>query len=100
MNSTTISAFLFVLANFALSAVASQEKGPRTTNDIHYRMPPVGDTQIRFPRLTAYKDIATMNRVNAQVDELSKEFGCPAPHDKGDWYKVFSRVEYVAQGYL
>ena len=70
---TTLSAFLLVLANLALSAGASQEKGPRTTNDIHYRMSPVGNTQIRFPRLTAYKDITTMNRVNAQIDELSKE---------------------------
>ena len=94
---TTLSAFLLVLANFALSAGASQEKGPRTANDIHYRMSPLGDTQIRFPRLTAYKDITTMNRVNAQIDELSKEFGCPAPRRKDDWYKVFSRVEYAAE---
>src|SRR5882762_9709323 len=94
---TTLSAFLLVLANFALSAGASQEKGPRTTNDIHYRMSPVGDTQIRFPRLTAYKDITTMNRVNAQIAELSKEFGCPAPRGKDESYKVFSRVEYAAK---
>jgi hypothetical protein len=53
---TTLSAFFLVLANFALSVGASQEKGPRTTNDIHYRMSSVGDTQIRFPRLTAYKE--------------------------------------------
>jgi len=94
---TTLSAFLLVLASFALSAGASQGKGHRTTNDIHYRMSPVGDTQIRFPRLTAYKDITTMNRVNAQIDELSKEFGCSAPRGEEDWYKVFSRVEYAAK---
>ena len=97
---TTLSAFLLVFANFALSAGASQEEGPRTTNDIHYRMSQVSDTQIRFPRLTAYKDITTMNRVNAQIDELSKEFGCPAPHGKDDWYKVISRVEYAAKDIL
>jgi hypothetical protein len=97
---TTLSAFLLVLANFALTAGASQEKGPKTTNDIHYRMSPVGDSQIRFPRLTAYKDITTMNRVNAQIDELSKEFGCSAPHVKDEWYKVFSRVEYAAKDIL
>ena len=94
---TTLSAFFLVLANFALSAGASQEKDPRTTNDIHYRMSPVGDTQIRFPRLTAYKDITIMNRVNAQIDELSKEFGCPAPRGKDESYKAFSRVEYAAK---
>jgi hypothetical protein len=97
MSLTTLSALLLVLANFALSAGASQEKGPETTNDIHYRTSPVGDTQIRFPRLTAYKDVTTMNRVNAQIDELSKEFGCPAPRGKDDWYKVFSRVEFGAK---
>jgi hypothetical protein len=97
MNSTTLSAYLLILANFALSAVPAQEKGPATTKEIHYRMSPVGDTQIRIPRLTVYKDITTMNRVNAQVDELSKEFGCPSPHGNDDWYKVFSRVEYVAK---
>jgi hypothetical protein len=97
---TTLSAFLLVLANFALTAGTSQEKGPKTTNDIHYRMSPVGDSQIRFPRLTAYKDITTMNRVNAQIDELSKEFGCSAPYGKDEWYKVFSRVEYTAKDIL
>ena len=94
---TTLSAFLLVWANFVLSAGASQEKGLKTTNDIHYRMSPVGDTQIRFPRLIAYKDVTVMNRVNAQVDEVSKEFGCPAPRGKDDWYKVLSRVEYGAE---
>lgn len=94
---TTLSAFLLVWANFALSAGASQEKGPRTTNDIHYRMSPVGNTQIRFPRLIAYKDLTIMNQVNAQIDELSKDFGCPAPRAKDDWYKIFSRVEYGAE---
>jgi hypothetical protein len=97
---TTLSAFLLVLANLALSASASQEKGPKATNDIHYKMSPVGDTQVRFPRLTVYKDITTMNRVNAQIDELSKEFGCPSPHGKDDWYKVSSRVEYAAKDIL
>jgi hypothetical protein len=100
MSLTTLSAFLLVLASFALSPDASQEKGPKTTNDIQYGMSPVGDTQIRFPRLTTYKDITTMNRVNAQVDELSKEFGCPAPHGKDDWYKILSRVEYAAKDIL
>lgn len=79
-----------------MSAGASQEKVPKATNDIHYRMSSVGDTQILFPRLIAYKDGTTMNQVNAQIDELSKEFGCPAPRGKDDWYKVFSRVEYGA----
>ncbi len=97
---TTLSAFLLVLTNFALSDSASQEKGPKATNDIHYKMSPVGNTQVRFPRLTAYKDITTMNRVNAQIDELSKEFGCPAPYGKDDWYKVSSRVEYAAKDIL
>jgi hypothetical protein len=60
-------------------------------------MSPVGDTQIQFPRLTAHRDITTMNRVNAQIDELTKEFGCPEPRGKDDSYKVFSRVEYAAQ---
>jgi hypothetical protein len=96
----TISALLIVLASFALNRDAYQEKSPGTTNDIHYSMSPVSDTQIRFPRLTAYKDITTMNRVNAQIDELSKEFGCPAPHGKDDWYKVISRVEYAAKDIL
>jgi len=60
-------------------------------------MSPVGDTQIRFPRLTAYKDATTMNRVNAQIDELSKEFGCHELRGKDYSYKVFSRVEYAAR---
>ena len=38
--------------------------------------------------------------VNAQINELSKEFGCPAPHGKDDWYKVSSRVEYAAKDIL
>jgi hypothetical protein len=100
MSLTTLSAFLLVLASFALGPDASQEKVPNTTNDIQYALSPVGYTQIRFPRLTAYKDITTMNRVNAQLDELSKEFGCPAPHGKDDWYKVISRVEYAAKDIL
>jgi hypothetical protein len=38
-----------------------------------------------------------MNRVNAQIDELTKEFGCPEPRGKNDSYKVFSLVEYAVQ---
>ena len=62
----------------------------RDTHDIHYRMSPIGDGQIKFPRLTAYKVIRTMGLVNAQIDELTKEFGCPEPRGKDDSYKVFS----------
>ena len=91
------SVFLLLLPNFALSANTFQEKGPKTTHGIDYRMSPVGDTGIQFPRLTAYKDVTTMNLVNAQIDEVTKEFGCPEPHRKDDSYEVFSRVEYADQ---
>lgn len=97
---TALAVFLLVLRNFALSASASQEKGPRTTNDIHYKMSPVRDTRIQFPRLTAYTDVTMMNQVNAQIDELTKELRCPEPRGKDDSYEVLSRVEYAAQDIL
>lgn len=56
-----------------------------------------GNTGIQFPRLTAYKDVTMMDRVNAQIDEVTKQFKCDEPHSQGDWYKVWSRVEYATR---
>jgi len=38
-----------------------------------------------------------MRAVNAQIDEVTKGFGCAEPRGKDDWYKVSSRVEYAAR---
>jgi hypothetical protein len=96
---SALSAFLFVWTTWALCAGASQEKSLKPDDQIHYEMSRVSNTRLRFPRLTAYKDIKTMIRVNTQIDELSKEFGCPT-HDKHDWYRIFSRVEYAGKDIL
>jgi hypothetical protein len=95
---TSIFALLLALTNLTRTvASAPQEKSNQTADDIHYTMSRLGGTQIRFPRLTSYKDIATMNRVNTQIDELSKQFACLDPRGKDDFYKVSSRVEYAAR---
>lgn len=102
MNSTTAAlVFSVVLTNLALCATAAQEKAAKqgSANEIRFRMTPVRGTGIQFPRLTVYKDVSTMKRVNAQINEVTKEFACES-HGKNDWYKVVSRVEYAAQDIL
>ncbi|PYT61698.1 MAG: hypothetical protein DMG35_08880 [Acidobacteria bacterium] len=96
---TALLIFSFALSTLALNSSAVREKSPRqgTAGDIEYRLVPVRDTGIQFPRVTAYKDAGTMNRVNAQIDEVSREFGCSEPRGKDDSYKVSSRVEYAAR---
>lgn len=100
MNFTTV-LLLFSLAfsKSALSGSSAHEKNPEqgTSDAIQYKMIPVRDTGIQFPRLSAYKDVTTMNRVNAKIDESAKDFACSEPHGKGNRYKVFARVEYAAQ---
>lgn len=97
--STALLVLSLVLPTSGLSASGAQEKNPGqgTSNGIHYRTTLVRNTGIEFPRLTAYKNVTAMDRVNAQIDELTKEFGCPEPRGKDDTYKVSSRVEYAAQ---
>jgi len=94
---TTLSILLLVWPNFTPIASALPQNGSGAATEIHYKMFPVRDTKIQFPRLTGYKDLATMNQVNAQIDGITKGFRCREPRNKNDWYEVSSRVEYASQ---
>lgn len=102
MNAATALLLMSLLASPVWFISTAQEKNrqDRASGDIHFRMFATGNTGIQFPRLTAYRDVTTMNRVNAQIDQLAKQFGCDEPHSQGDWYKVWSRVEYATRDVL
>lgn len=98
MRMATTFVLLVALMNLTSTAAGiPQQDGYISANDIQYRLSRIGDTKLQFPRLTSYKDEAILNRVNAQIDEFSKQFGCPPPSGKYEFYKLSSRVEYAAQ---
>jgi|SRR5215813_8169130 len=93
---TALPMVLLVLSDCTQTASAPQERSSTATKGIQYKMFRVHDTRIQFPRVTAYKDAATMNRVNEQIEGMTREFRCSGPRAKNDWYEVSSRVEYAS----
>ena len=80
------------------STVFAQSRGAINRSGISHRMVKVRRTGIRFPRITYYRDKGTMQLVNRQIDEVTKEFGCEDGADrKMTSYEVRSRVAYAAK---
>ncbi len=69
--------------------------------DIRYHSFPVRNTKILFPKLVHFKDKTVMNKINHQIDELTKGFGCddgstkPSTTKTTDEFSVKSSVTYA-----
>lgn len=99
--------FALVLSAFLCGGVIqAQTKRPparppvRTELNVEIRFEPVlvGNTGVRFPRLTYYKDAKVMEAVNQKIDEITSEFGCDEDTPRtNSTYRVKSSVEYSAK---
>ncbi len=94
---------MILLSVFLLGeAILAQSKRPpaRVTEnpELHFELAQVGNTGVRFPRLTYYKDAKVLDAVNQKIDEITADFGCDEDTPlRNSTYRVKSSVEYLTK---
>lgn len=84
----------------AILAQSTRRPSHASLNDagVRYESVPVPNTDVRFPRLTYYKDTKVLEAVNQKIDEITADFGCDedTPRTTSS-YRVKSEVAYSAK---
>lgn len=90
--------FLFLVA--PLSAESGQEEhNDIMIEGVGFRLFPVRNTGIEFPRLTSYRDKTILNKINKQIDAVTSGFGCDDEDYEG-FYEVKVSPPFVAHDIL